>query len=395
MPTKRSVNAPISVMLWVVWAVLWMVSMGVPPAYAQEPDSGVCLTRDAADQLPVELPPNARLIVQMPGESLLQLVDPRDNTQSHLPNTNEAEYLLFTSDARQALVVTRSGTYFAYYVVNMDGSQGYRVRASRLTPYNIRLLTDDSVLVAETFGGAYRVLNLTNGETRNLVLPELRDQEGAVNYIDHAAERVAYFARDERQSIVLRILSLGTGQTVDIDVLEYSPVWWSATNNSIGLYNDPGFYRKTREIYNNNNGSLRYRIEAPSGITHESAADDLTWSPGDRVLAIHYWDGSWTLPNGPLVYEQGAVYLFDLREGDWLGHCFQIEQLPEGNDFYLASPFHWTPDGRFLWWMEKTGQDSDTYDLVVADVQTGAFSAVAAGVGRVSGIGFVGEENAP
>jgi hypothetical protein len=145
----------------------------------------------------------------------------------------------------------------------------------------------------------------------------------------------------------------------------------------------------------------------------------MKWSPSSRLLALDYQGEGWNweykditlydpyTARGPnyeeRAIESGWLYVFDLENSAWRESCF----WRDGNVAYgfgLRSYPYWTPDERFLWWLEERVEfttnrpPSDEgirpnygLDLVVADLETGAYGILAENVGWLSSLVIVEE----
>ncbi|MCD4684573.1 MAG: hypothetical protein K8S97_01380 [Anaerolineae bacterium] len=321
-----------------------------------------------------------RLILQTPGEDSLQLVNPVTNSQSSLANTETPILLLFADDASSMLLIRDSGERRFWQWMPIDGSQVTIVRevASTTWPVAIEWFYNKVRFVEGDKSGQY-ILDVVTGSTQILELPEIPDHVRRTPVVrNRSGDSMAFWVWVEGTR-TLRILEIETGHQVDIETgLSY--IKWSQEDEFIALRRDDyALDLDVVDVFDAGDGSLAHSILPPADFSYVHVGY-LTWAPEDRFLAVDY---------GNVDHTQSAVHFFDLNEETWIGNCFQIERSLQRSYFSFTPVFSWTPDGRFLWWLEQTGAGDDTYDLVVADVETGAFGTVATGIGRNSGIGFV------
>ena len=357
-----------------------------------------CIIQNENPVDPQTLPDNMRLIIQSPPNSLvddeLYLVNPKDNTRQLIPDS-VGEPLLFDNATRLVLIrAVEYGGEEEIVTTNLDGTNSATVLVDEHSYYVFYdFLTNNRLLY---FYEGFWALDLESGERVALEVPEFRDPVLSlssddtyfVGYrYDPTAQWVAYWAYqiDENgehlddQPRILRIQNVATDEFTDIEpgIPPDEPVGF-VWNGSPGYLYVSRLFASDFMIFDVSDGHLIEAVIPPApfdGLFITEMAE----SPDRRLMAVYYTDY-------PLL---GRVGIYDLIQHTWLPICFQLRYrmyFDLGNDIMF-----WTPDGRYIWWLEWVDEWKHLYNLVLVDIETGTYGVIAENVGRRSRIGFLDE----
>ena len=97
------------------------------------------------------------------------------------------------------------------------------------------------------------------------------------------------------------------------------------------------------------------------------------------------------LPDSFQIADLQTLYFYDIEKGIKLPYCILLENNSYHASGMLSGRYVWSPDDRYIWWLEETDEDRLKYNLVIFDTQTLNYGVVAEKVGYLTRIGFVEE----
>jgi hypothetical protein len=352
------------------------------------------------------LPDNMRFLISVIGdENVLYLVNPKNNSQQPIPNSKGWHPTLF-NDATKLMLFW----HFEYQgkveiaTMELDGTNRNTILELEAGDVGFGLgasLTDNRILFGH--GGLF-ILDIMSGDIETLEEPELHaieelsyldthatsPEDVFVTYhryfFDGAARQVAYWAYQAGEDgaylytepLVLRIQNLETDEFIDIEpsLLQgaHEFDWYGSTERIYVMHGrptDPNF-----KIFDTADGHLIGEVEPPM-VFKGWSSQTISESPDGRLLAVYY--GS----------HQRIAGIYDLYNHQWLpSYCFEI---PSG---YAVSGYtiNWTPDGHYIWWVECDNLTRRKCNLVMVDIETGAYGIVAEDINERSRIGFIDDE---
>lgn len=360
--------------------LLSLTIIGLQTTIAQNSEIASCSSINRNIELSeLDLPENAQLIVHNRNEQSLSLVNLLNNTSTMIPQTSGIIHAyLFDNDQR--LLVVREfdelDLAWIWQTINLADfwtrvvwlENTYEIDGISIQPSNqLRYSSEDEAYLIDLLTGRISVF-----PTPEWIDPFWETQFSTPAFViryNPTFERVAYniIIRDDPSvNSAIRIQTLATNEYVDIPDIGF-PTW----SPNGGLISGEVFFSELIHIYDSFSGELLYEIGSP--LDQFKVWHTGIWSASSDMLVIGY--------KRDRDANEEFLYTYDLATNQWMEHCFVID----GRVYYdlRQDGIFWTIDSRFVWWREETAE-TNIFNIVVADIETGAYGVVARDVGILS-----------
>mgnify|MGYP001447294678 CR=1 FL=1 len=366
----------------------------------------------------IELPYGFRIILQQQGDESLQVWNPLDDTSTILDGTADVVFLMVTNDYHHLVMLHQVGENYVWERRSLVSGERQLVPYDAGPPAQVTELKNGSIGIST---GLYKnlVVDFAAGTVTDYQTETRLETFGMIAsefYLDHSFTHAAYWRETWTTGFFIRDLSNQEDVVIPTDVnLWRSPLEWSPDDQMAAL---PNFDRVV--VISLENGRILHDTSEPVELFEAVgdiaiAAGRLTWSPDSNLLAVDYQGIGWSWEykynyftpenspadwDDPSAIDDGWVYIYDLETGVQ-ERCFRRERSVARSAGLRHYPY-WTPDGRYLWWLEEqpeftrnrpTGLEGlrpdHGLDLVVADLETGAYGVVAKDVGWLSSLVMV------
>lgn len=351
-----------------------------------------CIERSADIDQDI-FPASARLIIHNIESGSIELYNNEFSIESVIDITSENNNVVLLPNGYQIIFMMES----QISLINLETFEMSVLEGAELDEIlSVVSQTETTIRIPylddEYFDYSDEVFSLENLTPPNLINPIIftDDRRPIIEYFArvkyspdgrYAAYR-SYRTPDVDSGVVLRVENIDTGHTyiVEDDIWSsgYS-YYWNNSSDQFYLQDDSHF-----AVYKAETGNIIFEskpIISELGLTDPTS---ILQSNDANKLVVSY------LPDSFQIADLQTLHFYDIENGIKLPYCLLLKNNSYHASGMLSGRYVWSPNDRYIWWLEETNEDRLIYNLVIFDIQTLDYGIVAENVGYLTRIGFIG-----